>query len=284
MTKRSGELVSAAEAAERRLTEQETAPVPALSPEGTDAAALMGIIQQLARSPEFDTAKLRELLAIKTEWEREEARKAFIAALARAQAGMPIVRKNRHVYFKNRQDVVTDYWHADYGNLVDTIKPYLSAEGLSYDHVVIQEGDKITVRCILSHELGHSKDVEMTAPPDDSGGKNKIQQIKSTTTYLKRSTLEAVTGAATEDDDDDGRGYDDADLINTVELAALNAEIEEVGANRADFIAYLNKALGLQMRELDELPAYGYQTARQGLEAKRSQIAKSGEAEDERGA
>ena len=47
--------------------------------------------------------------------------------------------------------------------------------------------------CQITHELGHSESVEMTAPPDDSGGKNTIQSIASTKTYLERYTLLAAT-------------------------------------------------------------------------------------------
>jgi hypothetical protein len=46
----------------------------------------------------------------------------------------------------------------------------------------------------------------MSAPPDASGGKNTIQQIASTVTYLQRYTLLAITGVATKGQDDDARG------------------------------------------------------------------------------
>ena len=47
----------------------------------------------------------------------------------------------------------------------------------------------------------------MSGPPDDSGKKNPLQQIKSTITYLEIATFEAVTGIAASDaGDDDGNG------------------------------------------------------------------------------
>ena len=231
-------------------------------------AGLMQVIERAAMDPDFDVEKLDKLLDVKERWDREEARKAYFAALARAQANMPIVNKNRHVKFKAKSGGAdTDYWHADYGNLIETVKPHLTAEGLSHDHDVRQDGNMITVECILSHEQGHSKSVVMTAPPDNTGGKNQIQQIKSSVTYLKRATFEAVTGAATEDGDDDGRGAYQDDTISVSQVAWLNAEIEQVGADRAAFLNYLGVA------ELEYLLVADFAKATRAIEAKRAKLA-----------
>jgi hypothetical protein len=61
----------------------------------------------------------------------------------------------------------------------------------------VEQGTSIKVTCILSHAMGHSERVSLSGPPDESGAKNKLQQIKSTLTYLKGATFEAVTGVAT---------------------------------------------------------------------------------------
>lgn len=271
-----GQLVSAQEAADRRLAEHTPAPPPA---ESADAAELIAVIRTVARDPNFDVEKLRELRAIHKEWQAEQNEKAFFDALARAQAVMPVVKKNKHVHFPNRDQTKpdTDYWHADYGALVSAVKPVLAAEGLSYGHNVIQEEGEIVVACIL-RGYGHSESVVMRAKPEGSPGMNSIQQIKSTTTYLKRSTLEAVAGAATEDDDDDGRGASGpAAPITTAQLATLNATIEELEADRPEFIAWLNKRLSIEIEDLGDLPVDGYAIAVQALEAKRKAIAREQE-------
>jgi hypothetical protein len=47
----------------------------------------------------------------------------------------------------------------------------------------------------------------MSGPHDQSGGKNAIQAIASTVTYLERHTAIAITGVAVSDEeDDDGAG------------------------------------------------------------------------------
>ena len=270
-----GELITAAEAAGRRLDEMDPAP-PAIPAEGTGAAALIRVVE---RNPHMDIEKVREFLAMAREWEKEEARKAYLDALARAQATMPIVKKNKHVEFPGKSGKV-DYWHADYGNLVKTIAPHLSREGLSFDHDIIQEGDDITVRCILSHHAGHDKSVEMSAPPDDTGGKNPIQQIKSTVKYLQRATLEAVSGAATEDDDDDGRGYGarPVEPITDEQAREIEDALVELGADRAVFLRYLTEQTGDRIEDVAGIPAPALVTARQAISLKRQKVEQEREA------
>ena len=265
-------LMTASEAAERRLDEHNDEALPAPVNEGS-AAALMRLIERVTLDPNFDVAKLNQLLDVKERWDREEARKAYHAAMALFQSNLPRIEKNKHVKFPSRDQnqPETDYWHADLAEYVYKVAPALGPHGLSYDHNVEQTDDgMIVVTCILTHESGHSKSVTMKAPPDDTGGKNIIQRIKSTTTYLKRSTLEAVTGLAAEGEDDDGRGASDAtatELISAEQLAQLNAEIEQAGADRAGFLAYLG------VERLEDLPAAFHAKAVTVLEAKRERRA-----------
>lgn len=238
-------------------------------PAETNAASeLVAIIRTVAQDPDFDVEKLRELRAIHKEWQAEQNEKAFFDALARAQEQMPAVEKNKHVYFEGRDTSkpATDYWHADYGNLVSTITPFLAAEGLSFNHKIKQAENGVTVDCILKGH-GHSETVTMIAPPDKTGGKNPIQEVKSTTTYLKRATLEAVAGVATKDDDDDSVGAYADETITASQIAWLNAEIEQSGADRDKFLEFLGVA------DLDYLLVADFAKATSALEAKRAKRA-----------
>ena len=60
----------------------------------------------------------------------------------------------------------------------------------------------------LAHVGGHSEEVTLSAPPDAGPGRNAIQALKSSTTYLCRITLLGVTGMATGCGDDDGQTAD----------------------------------------------------------------------------
>ena len=87
----------------------------------------------------------------------------------------------------------------------------------------------ITVTCIVSHLDGHSESTTMSASADKTGGKNEVQAIGSTVTYLQRYTLIGSLGITTADDDMDARiNCESADpeylslLISLCEEHALN--------------------------------------------------------------
>jgi hypothetical protein len=77
---------------------------------------------------------------------------------------------------------------------------------MRWDYPDSSDKNLIRVVCILTHCLGHSESVSAESPIDDSGKKNAVQQRKSTRTYLKIETFEAITGLVSEENNisDDG--------------------------------------------------------------------------------
>lgn len=151
-------------------------------------------------------AEMKGMLELQERWEANEARKAFVAAMANFKANPPTIEKDKSVGYTTKDGDFVGYKHASIGNVVGKIVAGLAQHGLSHRWDV-QQDVQIVVTCTVTHERGHSESVTMRAAKDDSGKKNAIQQIASTITYLQRYTLLAVTGLATNDQpDDDGRG------------------------------------------------------------------------------
>lgn len=209
-------------------------PVAQLPATTSDLGALMAIIDRAATDPNFDPARLMQLLEVKERWEATEARKAFTVAMAAFKADPPKIVKNKHVRFQTSKGV-TEYDHATHSEVTEKVAAGLGAHGLSHRWNVEQSEGRIRVTCIITHSLGHSEQVQMTAGADDSGSKNAIQAISSTVTYLQRYTLLAATGltsAEMDADDDDGAGSDGdnrpklpVDVINALkDAAALGAD------------------------------------------------------------
>jgi hypothetical protein len=149
-----------------------------------------------------DLDKLQKLMDLQDRWEANQARKAFIAAMAGFKAEPIAILKSKQVSIPGG----AKFAHATLADVCDGVCASLSRHGLSHKWETHQDGNYITVTCIVTHELGHSERVTLSAPPDDSGKKNGIQQVASTVTYLQRYTLMAATGLAARDMDDDGRG------------------------------------------------------------------------------
>lgn len=187
-----------------RVEPRERAVVPGPVDPNATPMQMLAIMTQRGVS----MADLKDLVALAKDWEANEARKAFVEALAAFKAESLTIGKDKHVVYPNSKGGNTDYWHATIGNIISVVAPALSRHGLSHRWKTEQlDGGMIRVTCILTHIKGHSEETSLSSSRDDSGGKNNIQAVGSTVSYLQRYTLLALTGLATRDqEDDDGKG------------------------------------------------------------------------------
>lgn len=164
----------------------------------------------LALNNGADLDRLERLMTMQQAWEADQARKAYVDDMARFKAEPIEIGKDRHVSYRKKDGTLTEYDHASIGNVTATICAALARNGFAHRWITEQQDARIVVTCVITHRLGHSESTTLRAGADDSGGKNSIQAIASTVTYLQRYTLLSATGLATSDGDDDGRaGGDD---------------------------------------------------------------------------
>jgi len=173
-----------------------------------------------------DIAKLEKLMDLQERWEKNEARKAFEAAMAAFKAEPIVITKDR----ENKQYGSS---YTSVGNLVGTVTPFLSKHGLSANWELDRGQNEIRITCALTHKQGHSKSVSITLPPDKSGSKNPLQEVKSAVTYGRIITFEAVCGLASSDEanlDDDGNaaGKDTSWLDEWLTAIRDSSSAEEV--------------------------------------------------------
>jgi hypothetical protein len=175
-------------------------------PAESTSNSLMKMIERAAFMPDFDVAKLQTMLDMKLRFEANEARLAYIASMHEFRSNPPEINKTKKVSYENKDRSVTTYYHAELDDVVEIISQALRKVDIRPSWKTSDNGGKITVTCVLTHKLGHSEEVATLAgPADTSGGKNNIQAIGSTTTYLQRYTLLAGTGLAAKGQDDDGK-------------------------------------------------------------------------------
>jgi hypothetical protein len=177
--------------------------------------------------------EIAELMTLQERWEGNQAKKAYVHAMADFKANAPLVDK----------DKVNKQYNSKYttlGNLINTVSPVLSKFGLSASWDIEQNGI-IKVTCKMTHDMGHSETASMSAPADVSGSKNVIQQIKSTITYLKAVTFESICGLASTDAnvDDDGQTAVTVEYITDKERSELTDMAVDAGASMPKLIAYL---------------------------------------------
>lgn len=189
----------------------------------TSPAALI----RIALEQKAPMDQLERLMALQERWEHNEARKAFMAAMAACKAELvPVVTRDAQVDYPSKKEGSgrVKYKYTSLANIVLHAFPCLAKHGLSYKHTVSQDEKtkKITVSCVTTHELGYSEEVTLSAYPDTQGNKNDIQALGSTIEFLRRYTLKAQLGIASGDDDDDaGAGAKTDAHASTPENRAL---------------------------------------------------------------
>jgi hypothetical protein len=165
-------------------------------PPRNDSAVILQIIERAATSPDFDIDRLQKLLELKTLWDAREAQKAFTVAMAEFKRNPPQIFKDRHVDYGAGK---AKFDYATHSEIVSKVIPALAAHGFSHKWITTAKPDWISVRCVLTHSLGHSEEIEMGGPPDTAGTKNPNQAIQATSTYWQRNTLLAITGLSAAD-------------------------------------------------------------------------------------
>lgn len=156
--------------------------------------------------------QFEKMMELQQRWEANEARKAFVQAMADFKAEPLEIFKRKQVGYTTKDGDFVGYKHAELSHIADVVVPAMARHGLSHRWDLQQTGGRIVVICTITHRLGHAESVSMDGSPDASGKKNSIQQVASTITYLQRYTLLAATGLATKDEsDDDGRGGSDGE-------------------------------------------------------------------------
>ena len=146
--------------------------------------------------------QMQGIMSLQKDWEATEARKAYVADMAAFKLNPPEIYKTKSVSFSG-----TAYMHATLGDVAKAIVDSLARHGFSHSWETVQAGGMITVKCKITHRLGHSESTSMEAAADQSGKKNAIQAVASSITYMQRYTLLAACGLATMDmTDDDGHG------------------------------------------------------------------------------
>lgn len=158
----------------------------------------------------LDVKALEKFMDLAERQQAKEAEQAFNRAFAAFKADPPKIIKDALVDYIAKTGKRTTYKHASIGNVVDSIISGMSQHGLSHMWLLDQEGGMIKVTCRIVHEMGHYIETTLSAGADTSGGKNSIQGIASTVTYLERYTLQAATGIAVLENDDDGQSHVDA--------------------------------------------------------------------------
>ncbi len=224
------------------IERQDEKPSTALALPQTSPAGMM--LAALSQGASLE--QVEKMMDLQERWEKREAEKAYNEAMASFSAEAIEIIKRKQVDYANSKGGRTQYKHAELSDVVEAVKPALARHGFSYRWDTQQTPDWLSVTCILKHRLGHSESCTLGGAPDDSGGKNRIQAVKSTKSYLERQTLEAICGVAEKGEDNDGA---DAPAASPIPPDLLQAARDESMKGWKAFSAWI-KARTEQERNL----------------------------------
>jgi hypothetical protein len=197
-----------------------------------------------------DLEKLKELRAIEKEWRADQAKEAFVRAMADFKSEAVRIVKGTIV----KDGPLKDKKYANLFDVVNAITPPLSKHGLSHSWKLTKDEPAwMEITCTLTHSLGHSESVSMGAAPDTGPGRNAIQARGSAISYLQRYTLLAATGMAAGDTDTDGNPPPE-EFMEEGKAADFQSSIEG-SANMEELKSNTRKALigcGVPERVLNE--------------------------------
>lgn len=228
-------------------------------PQQNETAALIGMIERVARDPGADIDKLERLMNLRERIVEKQAKTAYAAALSEMQAELPVITERGRIDIGRGKPQHYALWE----DINETIRPILAKHGFGLSFRTGRTEQHIIVTGVLSHRGGHSEETTMYLPIDASGSKNPVQAVGSSTSYGKRYTAAALLNLTSRGEDDDGRAGGGSGPISVEQLEELQGLIVETGTNIAKYCQYMN------VQKVEDLPASRFNDAKAALEAKR---------------
>jgi hypothetical protein len=204
---------------------------------------MVSMIERIVMNPEIPIDRLEQMLALKERMEdraREDgerrARQGYYAAMAKCQAELPVVTKNR----KNDH---TKSNYADLAAIEQQAMPIIHKYGFAtmFQPAGYNEQGELQIKWKITHESGHAESDIAGIPVDGAGSQGKVnktgtQAFGSTATYGRRYLLCMLFNITTGDDTDGNRvREDDIKTITPEQVKVILALLDETDSDTEKF-------------------------------------------------
>ena len=235
-----------------------------------ETAAVLSMIERVAKDPTVDIDRVERMMAMHRELRKEEAERAFNAAMVSVQAKLPQVKRDA----KNSQ---TNSHYARLETISAAVDPIIAEHGLSlsFGTETSPIADHYRIVCDVRH--GSHKERYFADIPIDALGmkgnatKTATHAFGSTMSYGRRYLKLMIFDISLRNDDNDGnraprdrepprepslspeprtetRPHNDP-RITANQVVQLREVLESVGAPEREFLAWL------KLKRLDDIPA-----------------------------
>lgn len=208
-----------------------------------------------------DIDQLSKLMDLQERWEARQAKKSYVEAMAAFKKNPPTITKDKNVHYSKSNGDIVDYNHATHNQVCNVIGTALSEHNLTHHWETEQlDGGIIKVTCIITHIDGYSETTSLQAAADTSGGKNTVQAVGSTVTYLQRYTLMSAAGVGAAENDNDG--LVPFAKVSEKQARELNSRLDETKSDKKKFCEIFGIA------SIADLPASRFNEAVQAINVK----------------
>ena len=193
--------------------------------------------------------------------------KQIAAALVKAQQAFgPALKTHSNPAFRSK--------YADLSACIEAVIDGLNSNGIFLMQPAHECADGVTVETVFIHESGEQISAGKLHVP---AVKQDPQGYGSALTYARRYSLMAACGIAPEDDDGNAASkprqqarQPDPAHITPKQAADVQALIDEVGADKVAFLAWVAQMSGAHIEKLADIPAAALPRVTKALEAKRN--------------
>lgn len=235
-------------------------------PMATEAGAILSLIERAAMNPAVDIDKMERLFEMQKQVQERAARAAFDDALAQMQPHLPIIDERGAI--KNGAGK-TQSTYALWEDINEAIKPVLAAHGFALGFHVKTTPGLVSVTGRLGGH-GHREETTLDLPIDNSGAKNGVQSIASSTSYGQRYTAKLLLNLTSRGVDDDGQKGGASEVLQRA-MADINLceGLEALRKWKADKYDGLSRMLSAnEMREVVDLYNRRIRTAKTQAEGR----------------
>lgn len=233
------------------------------------ASNFLQVIDKAASNPEVDAEKLHRILDAQERILDRNARMAFNQDLAALSNDLPEISEGGKIVHKGQTISKYARWDED---INPAIKPILTAHGFTLRFRTGRADDgSQAITAVLSHRDGHSEETTIYLPADNSGAKNSVQAVGSTTSYGKRYTASALLNLTTRGMDDDGQTATQTETIRRDQATEIENRIEKLVEDgkmpeSKPFFDWMRTQLGVS--RVEDLNQQGYETVCKALDKK----------------
>jgi hypothetical protein len=196
-----------------------------------------------------------------------KAMKQIASALVKAQRQFgPALKSSTNPHFKTK--------YADLSACIEAVIDALHDNGIALVQRNHESESGVTVETVFVHESGETIDCGKLHVP---AIKNDPQGYGSAQTYARRYSLMAACGIAPEDDDGNAAQRreparePEPRKISEKQAADIEALIDEVGADKVAFLAWVAQMSGGTVAKVADIPVKAIPHVTQALEKKRQQ-------------